>query len=183
VLEGAVRDIEREMGATLPDGFTSELNVRLGSWFAGLARAMTSGVMLAIDYGLPRREYYAAERRMGTMLCHYRHRFHDDPFTRLGLQDIGAWVDFSAAAGAAQAAGFEVAGFTTQAHFLIGCGIGAYISEVSNLELVQRLNLSRQAMLLTLPGEMGERFKALGLTRGYHAPLSGFSARDLCHLL
>jgi SAM-dependent MidA family methyltransferase len=182
-LEAAVRDIEREMGATLPDGFTSELNVRLGSWFAGLARAMTRGVMLAIDYGLPRREYYAAERRMGTMLCHYRHRFHDDPFTRLGLQDIGAWVDFSAAAGAAQAAGFEVAGFTTQAHFLIGCGISAYISEVSNLELVQRLNLSRQAMLLTLPGEMGERFKALGLTRGYHAPLSGFSARDLCHLL
>ena len=182
-LETAVRDIERELGTALPDGFISELNLRLGSWFAGLARAMTSGVMLAIDYGLPRREYYAAERRMGTMLCHYRHRFHDDPFTRLGLQDIGAWVDFSAAAGGAQSAGFEVAGFTTQAHFLIGCGIGSYMSEVSSLDLVQRLNLSRQAMLLTLPGEMGERFKALGLTRGYHAPLSGFSVRDLRHLL
>jgi len=112
-----------------------------------------------------------------------RHRFHDDPFTRIGLQDIGAWVDFSAAADAAQAVGLTVAGFTTQAHFLIGCGIGAYMSEVSNLDLVQRLNLSRQAMLLTLPGEMGERFKALGLARGYDAPLSGFSVRDLRRLL
>ena len=64
-------------------------------------------MLLAIDYGLPRREYYTAERRMGTMLCHYRHRFHDDPFTRIGLQDIGAWVDFSAAADAAQAAGLD----------------------------------------------------------------------------
>jgi SAM-dependent MidA family methyltransferase len=182
-LATAVHNIEREVGEALPDGFTSELNLRLGGWFAGLARALTSGVIFAIDYGLPRREYYAAERRMGTMLCHYRHRFHDDPFTRIGLQDIGAWVDFSAAAGAAQAAGLEIAGFTTQAHFLIGCGIGSYMSEVSNLDLVQRLNLSRQAMLLTLPGEMGERFKALGLARGYHAPLSGFSVRDLRRLL
>jgi len=182
-LETAVRDIEREIGEALPDGFTSEMNLRLGGWFAGLAGALTSGVLLAIDYGLPRREYYTAERRMGTMLCHYRHRFHDDPFTRIGLQDIGAWVDFSAAADAAQAAGLTVAGFTTQAHFLIGCGIGAYMSEVSNLDLVQRLNLSRQAMLLTLPGEMGERFKALGLARGYDAPLSGFSVRDLRRLL
>ena len=182
-LETAVRDIERGIGEALPDGFTSELNLRLGGWFAGLAGALTSGVLLAIDYGLPRREYYTAERCMGTMLCHYRHRFHDDPFTRIGLQDIGAWVDFSAAADAAQAAGLTVAGFTTQAHFLIGCGIGSYMSEVSNLDLVQRLNLSRQAMLLTLPGEMGERFKALGLARGYHAPLSGFSVRDLRRLL
>ena len=182
-LEAAVRDIERGIGRALPDGYTSELNLRLDAWFRGLGRVLRRGVVLAIDYGLPRREYYAAQRVMGTMLCHYRHRFHDDPFTRLGLQDIGAWVDFSAAAAAAQAAGLEVAGYTTQALFLIGCGIGGYMSEVSNLDLVQRLNLSRQAMMLTLPGEMGERFKALGVTRGYDAPLSGFSVRDLRHLL
>jgi len=182
-LEAAVRDIEREIGRALPDGFVSEVNLTLAPWFRGIATALAHGVLLAIDYGLPRREYYAAERRTGTMLCHYRHRFHDDPFGRLGLQDIGSWVDFSAVAGAAQAAGLEVAGFTTQAHFLIGCGIGTLMSEVADLDLVQRLNLSRQAMLLTLPGEMGERFKALGVTRGYDAPLSGFSVRDLRHLL
>ena len=129
-LEAAVREIERELGGALPDGFVSEVNLNLRSWIGGIARALTQGVLLAIDYGLPRREYYAAERRTGTMLCHYRHRFHDDPFVRLGLQDIGAWVDFSAAAGAAQAAGLAVAGFTTQAHFLIGCGIGDFMSEV-----------------------------------------------------
>jgi SAM-dependent MidA family methyltransferase len=181
-LRAAVRAIERELGA-LPEGFVSEVNLALGPWFAALARAVERGVMLAIDYGLPQREYYAAERRRGTMLCHYRHRFHDDPFVRLGLQDIGAWVDFSAAAGTAQAAGFAVAGFATQAHFLIGCGIDRYVAEASDLELAQRLNLSRQVMVLTLPGEMGERFKALGLTRGYDAPLCGFSVRDLRHLL
>jgi SAM-dependent MidA family methyltransferase len=182
-LETAVRDIERDIGGALPDGFVSEVNLTLPKWFHGIARELTRGVLLAIDYGLPRREYYAAERRTGTMLCHYRHRFHEDPFARLGLQDIGAWVDFSAAAAAAQAAGLEVAGYTTQTHFLIGCGIASFMSEVSDLDLVQRLNLSRQAMLLTLPGEMGERFKALGVTRGYDAPLSGFSGRDLRHLL
>jgi SAM-dependent MidA family methyltransferase len=182
-LESAVRGIERDIGAPLPEGFTSEVNLKLGAWFAGVAHALTRGAVLVIDYGMPRRDYYSAERRMGTMLCHYRHRFHDDPFTRLGLQDLGAWVDFSAAAGAAHAAGLTVAGYATQAHFLIGCGIGSYMSEVSDLDLVQRLNLSRQAMLLTLPGEMGERFKALGLTRGYHAALSGFGVRDLRHML
>jgi SAM-dependent MidA family methyltransferase len=182
-LETAVRAIERDIGSSLPDGFVSEVNLTLAPWYRGVAGALTRGVVLAIDYGLPRREYYAAERHTGTMLCHYRHRFHDDPFARPGLQDIGAWVDFSAAAGAAQAAGLEVAGFATQAHFLIGCGIGEFLGEVSNLDLVQRLNLSRQAMLLTLPGEMGERFKALAVTRGYDAPLSGFSVRDLRHLL
>ena len=181
-LRAAVCAIERELGP-LPEGFVSEVNLTLAPWFAALARAVERGVVLAIDYGLPRRDYYAPERRSGTMLCHYRHRFHDDPFVRLGLQDIGSWVDFSAAAGAAQAAGFAVTGFSTQAHFLIGCGIDRYVAEVPGLDLVQRLNLSRQVMLLTLPGEMGERFKALGLARGYDAPLCGFSVRDLRHLL
>jgi SAM-dependent MidA family methyltransferase len=181
-LLAAVRAIERALGP-LPEGFVSEVNLALAPWFAALAHVVERGLVLAIDYGLPRREYYTAERRSGTLLCHYRHRFHDDPLVRLGLQDIGAWVDFSAAAEAAQAAGFDVAGYSTQAHFLIGCGIDRYVVEVSDLDLVQRLNLSRQVMVLTLPGEMGERFKALGLTRGYDAPLCGFSVRDLRHLL
>ncbi len=182
-LRDAVRGIEAEVGAPLADGYASEVNLAFGPWFAGLARAIRRGVALFVDYGLGRREYYAAERRAGTMLCHFRHRFHDDPFVRLGLQDIGAWVDFTAAAGAAQAAGFAIAGFSTQAHFLIGCGIGDYMAEVSQLTLVERLNLSRQAMVLTLPGEMGERFKVLGLVKGYDAPLRGFGVRDLRHVL
>jgi SAM-dependent MidA family methyltransferase len=139
--------------------------------------------MLFVDYGLPRREYYSRERTRGTLLCHFRHRFHDDALARVGLQDITAWVDFTAVAEAATAAGFDVAGYTTQAHFLIGAGLGDFVANVEGLDLVQRLNLSRQAMMLTLPGEMGERFKVIALSRDYDTPLRGFATRDLRHTL
>jgi len=79
--------------------------------------------------------------------------------------------------------GLELAGYTTQAHFLIGNGIGGFVANVADLDVVERVNLSRQAMLLTLPGEMGERFKAIALARGYDAPLRGFAVRDLRHTL
>ena len=100
------------------------------------------------------------------MLCHFRHRFHGDPFARLGLQDITAWVDFTAVAEAALAAGMTLAGYTTQAHFLIGCGIAEFIADVTDLDIAERVNLSRQTMVLTLPGEMGERFKVIALAKG-----------------
>jgi SAM-dependent MidA family methyltransferase len=182
-LAEAVQRLERETGAAWPDGYTSEVNLDLADWLAAVAGALARGVMLFVDYGLPRREYYAPERSDGTLLCHFRHRFHDDPFARPGLQDITAWVDFTAVAEAAQAAGLELAGYTTQAHFLIGNGIGEFVANVADLDIVERVNLSRQAMLLTLPGEMGERFKAIALGRAYHAPLRGFAVRDLSHTL
>ena len=182
-LRDAVRRIEADLGYALPDGYTSEVNLALGPWLAALAAAQRRGVLLCIDYGLPRREYYAAERLAGTLLCHFRHRFHDDPLLRLGLQDITAWVDFTAVAEAGQAAGLELAGFTTQAHFLIGCGIGAYVADVEDLEVVQRINLSRQVMVLTLPGEMGERFKAIAFAKDCPGELRGFAVRDLRHTL
>ncbi len=178
-----VRAIEQDLGAPLPDGYVSEVNLGLGEWLAAIAGAQRRGVQLFVDYGLPRREYYAAERRAGTLLCHFRHRFHDDPFARLGLQDITAWVDFTAVAEAAVAAGLEVAGYTTQAQFLIGCGIADYVADVSDLDVVGRVNLSRQVMVLTLPGEMGERFKVMALARDYDRELRGFTVRDLRHLL
>ena len=120
---------------------------------------------------------------VGTLLCHFRHRFHDDPLVNAGLQDITAWVDFTAVAEAGERAGLQVAGYTTQAHFLIGNDLARHVGEASRMDLVQRVNLSRQAMLLTLPGEMGERFKVIGLAKGYDAPLRGFAVRDLRHTL
>ncbi len=182
-LATAVGHVERETGVDWPDGYVSEINLGLGEWLAAVAGALARGVMLFVDYGLPRREYYAAERSTGTLLCHFRHRFHEDPFARPGLQDITAWVDFTAVAEAAQVAGLQVAGYTTQAHFLIGNDIGGFVADVTGLDVAERVNLSRQAMLLTLPGEMGERFKAMALARGYHAPLGGFAVRDLRHTL
>jgi SAM-dependent MidA family methyltransferase len=182
-LAAAVDAIRRDCGAVWPDGYVSEVNTGLAPWLAAVAGALTRGVVLLVDYGLPRRELYAAERSAGTLLCHFRHRFNDDPFARPGLQDITAWVDFTAVAEAAEIAGLDVAGFTTQAHFLIGNDLAGRLQGVAGLDPVQRVSLSRQAMVLTLPGEMGERFKVIGLAKGYDAPLCGFAVRDLRHTL
>jgi len=179
MLEATVREIEFNLGEPFADGYTSEINLRLQQWIAGIAASMQEGAAFLIDYGLPRRQYYAANRSAGTMLCHFRHRFHDDPLINVGVQDIGAWVDFTAVAEAAIAAGMSVAGYTTQAHFLIGAGIEQLLAPKDDDELVSRLQMARQAMLLTLPGEMGERFKVIGLAKEVELPLRGFSVRDL----
>ncbi|MDN5865608.1 MAG: SAM-dependent methyltransferase, partial [Gammaproteobacteria bacterium] len=104
--------------------YESECSPELGPWIQALAGALERGLILLFDYGLPEREYYHAQRDMGTLLCHYRHRAHEDPFLWPGLCDITAWVDFSALARAGEEAGLEVAGYTTQANFLVGGGIG-----------------------------------------------------------
>jgi SAM-dependent MidA family methyltransferase len=178
-----IERIRVEAGGVWPDGYVSELNVNLEPWLASVAAPLERGVMLFVDYGLPRRELYAAERSDGTLLCHFRHRFHGNPFVHVGLQDVTAWVDFTAVAEAAVRAGLEVAGYTTQAHFLIGNDLARRLSDVSGIDLVQRVNLSRQAMLLTLPGEMGERFKVIALAKNFGSPLRGFAVRDLVHTL
>jgi SAM-dependent MidA family methyltransferase len=182
-LGAEIERIRQDCDADWPDGYVSEVNVGLAPWLAAVAGAVERGVVLFVDYGLPRRELYSAERSAGTLLCHFRHRFNDDPLARPGLQDITAWVDFTAVAEAAERAGLEVAGYTTQAHFLIGNDLAGRLQDVSSLDLVQRVNLSRQATMLTLPGEMGERFKAIALAKGYDAPLRGFAVRDLRHTL
>jgi SAM-dependent MidA family methyltransferase len=178
-LEAAVRHIEASLGEPLPEGYSSEVNLRLGAWMRGISDALAEGAALFIDYGLPRRQYYRSERREGTLLCHFRHRFHDDPLINVGVQDIGAWVDFTAVAEAACAVDMQVAGFSTQAHFLIGNGIEQMLAPTENEQLAARVQMARQAMLLTLPGEMGERFKVIGLTKGFERPLRGFAVRDL----
>lgn len=182
-LAEAVAGIEQAIGEPLPEGYTSEVNLGLEPWLKSIGSAIDRGVLLLVDYGLPRRSFYSLERRAGTMLCHYRHRFHDDPFMNPGLQDITAWVDFTALAEAGEKADLPLAGFTTQAHFLIGNNIEHYLAEAPSLELPERLNLSRQAMMLTLPGEMGERFKVIAMARGYDPALRGFTVRDLRHTL
>ncbi len=179
----SVRNLETAIGAQLPDGYTSEINLGLAPWLRSVAASLERGVMLFIDYGLPRREFYSSERAAGTLLCHYRHRFHDDPFAHPGLQDITAWVDFTAVAESAEKCRVSLAGFSTQAHFLIGNGLEQYLGDVSGLELPARLNISRQAMVLTLPGEMGERFKVIALSKRYDSTLRGFAVRDLRHTL
>jgi SAM-dependent MidA family methyltransferase len=178
--EGVVQ-IEAEVGR-LPDGYCSELGLVARAWSASLAGVLTRGVALLIDYGFPRREYYHPQRLMGTIMCHYRHHAHADPFWLPGLTDITAHVDFTAVADAAHAAGVDVLGYTTQAHFLLNCGL---LDAVQVQDGVARHAAAAAAQRLVSEAEMGELFKVLALGRGIDlpAPLLGFAAGDRLHIL
>lgn len=174
-LSAAVAAIEAQLGRPFPDGYCSELCLMLGPWLRQVLGSIEAGGLLLIDYGLPRGDYYRAERADGTFICHYRHRAHGDALLWPGLQDLSAWVDFSAAADAARAAGFTVAGFTTQAQFL-----SATIAADPLLAAGPPDARAASALkTLLLPGEMGERFKLLWLTRGFESSdLPGRDFRD-----
>jgi SAM-dependent MidA family methyltransferase len=144
---------------------------------------MSTGLALFIDYGYPRREYYMPERSDGTVMCHYRHRAHEDVFFWPGLQDITAWVDFTALAEASEICGLEVEGYANQAMFLLGCGLDRVLAQRIEESQDGGLALNSQARQLTLPGMMGERFQVMGLGRGLEDPLRGFSLQDLRHRL
>lgn len=178
-LAEAITEIRAD-GSELAPGYCSEVNLRLAPWLRALAQALERGLTLLVDYGYPRAAYYQADRAMGTLMCHLRHRAHADPYVHPGLQDITAHVDFTAAAEAGADAGFALAGFTTQAHFLIGCGIDALVSASAESNGgAPDLDLVLGAKQLLLPGAMGERFRVLGLSKGLDGPWCGFSARDL----
>jgi SAM-dependent MidA family methyltransferase len=174
----AVARIEAEIGGRLPEGYTSEYVPQLAEWLAAIAEPLAAGALLFIDYGYPRREYYHPERVAGTLLCHYRHRAHDDPLMLPGLQDITASVDFTAVADAALVAGLQVAGYVTQNYFLFGCGLMELLDAPTPPLGAHYLEQARQVKLLTLPGEMGDRFQAIALTRNLEMPLRGFALRD-----
>ena len=162
---------------SLPEGYTSELNLRVGPWIAALGERLERGVVLLFDYGLPRSHYYHPQRVTGTLRCHFRQRAHDDPFINLGVQDITAWVDFTRVAEAATLAGLEVSGFATQAAFLLALGIEGAVALAP--DAVSRARLAGEARRLLMPEEMGEAFKAMALVRGYGVPLKGFTVQDL----
>ena len=161
----------------LAAGYTSEANFAAEAWIRSMADRLGAGMILLIDYGFPRREYYHPERTGGTLMCHYRHRAHADPLVLVGLQDITAHVDFTAMAEAGHAAGLEVAGYTMQASFLLAAGILELMNNVEDERV--RLQWAQQIKKLTLPHEMGELFKVLALTRNIDGPFLGFALRDL----
>jgi SAM-dependent MidA family methyltransferase len=178
-LEAAVRalPIMRE------EGYESEICPMLPGWMASVAAVIARGVLLVMDYGLPRAHYYHRERRQGSLMCHYRQRVHADPMQRIGLQDITAWVDFTAVAEAADAAGLDVLGFTTQAQFLLAAGLEGELKVLVENAGPGQQQLRQAAKRLLLPGDMGEAFKVMALGRGAAEPLAGFALRDLRHTL
>ena len=180
-LRSAVDTIKHELIEPLPPGYNSEVNLQLGPWISAIKSILEQAIILIIDYGYPRSEYYHPQRRRGTLLCHYRHRAHEDPFFYPGLQDISANVDFSAVAEAADAVGLSVLGFTSQAYFLLANGLDEIFDGVADDML--RLRYSQQIKRLTLPSEMGERFQVIALGQAFDRPLRGFMLRDFRHRL
>jgi SAM-dependent MidA family methyltransferase len=158
-------------------GYTSEVCLQVGAWIATLSDCLARGTLLLLDYGLPRSHYYHPQRVSGTLRCHFRQRAHDDPLINLGLQDITAWVEFTRVAEAASDAGLEVAGFATQAAFLLALGLEALVAEAA--DPITHARLAGEARRLIMPEEMGEAFKAMALTRGSPMPLAGFTLQDL----
>lgn len=178
-LAQSLRNVLADLPEPLDSPYVSEYCRRLPAFIRTLADSLQAGAALFVDYGYPRREYYLPERNDGTLMCHYRHRAHSDPFVYPGLQDITAFVDFTAVAEAGTESGLELQGFTSQAQFLLGSGLYDVLPEIDPGDTVRSLRISQEVQKLTMPGEMGDRFKAMGLSRGLERLLSGFSLKDL----
>ena len=171
--------LQRRIGALcLPEHYTSEINFYAEAWVGSVADRLTEGVVLLVDYGFPRAEFYHPQRAGGTLMCHYRHRAHADPLIGVGLQDITAHVDFTAIAEAGCAAGLELLGYTSQASFLLDCDLEKIMSASDPNDVRAHLALTQQIKKLTLPQEMGELVKVMALGRGLNMPLAGFRRQD-----
>jgi SAM-dependent MidA family methyltransferase len=167
----------------LPDDYETEINLTARAFVKSFAARIERGALIFFDYGFPAAEYYHPQRSRGTLMCHYRHHAHDDPFVLPGLQDITAHVDFTAVADAGIETGHNVLGFVTQAQFLINCGITDILAATQPDDVSAYAPLVSQAQKLLSPAEMGELFKVLALARGIDLPLMGFTRGDRTHTL
>jgi len=176
-LAAAWAQLSAELPGALAPGYTTEVCLRVAPFIAGVSAALSRGVLLLFDYGLPRAQYYSAERAMGTLTAYFKHRAHYDPLLNLGVQDLTAWVDFTRVAEAGLAAGLELLGFCPQAAFLMGAGIDQLLAQAR--DQLEQARLAGEARRLLLPGEMGEAFKLMALGRNWDVPLAAFTYRDL----
>ena len=175
--------LEVAQALALPDDYETEVNLTARAFVKSFARLLERGVLIFIDYGFPAAEYYHPQRSRGTLMCHYRHHAHDDPFVLVGLQDITAHVDFTAIAQAGHNAGLDVLGYTNQAQFLVNCGITELLAQSANADARAYAAHAAQAQKLLSPAEMGELFKVVALGKRLSMPLIGFARGDKVHTL
>lgn len=161
------------------DNFESEYCPLLPTWIQSLDACIDQGALLFIDYGCGRAEYYHPQRNCGTLMCHYHHRAHPDPLLFPGLQDITAYVDFSVLADSADVAGMQLAGYCTQAHYLLDNGLENMLAELDPSDQVGFFRRVSEIKTLTLPGEMGERFKVISFVKNCASIPGGFTMQDL----
>lgn len=175
-LSQAIETLQNVLPEPLAVGYQSEICLDLPSWIGTITDCMSRGVALLIDYGYPRSEYYHRDRSGGTLVCHYRHRAHFDPFVWPGLTDLSAFVDFTAVAEAAADHRLDIAGFTSQAGFLLSLGVQDFLEQAGSTR--EHLRLAGEIKRLVLPAEMGEKFKVMALSRDLNEPLQGFAVSD-----
>ncbi|MDE2440540.1 MAG: SAM-dependent methyltransferase [Betaproteobacteria bacterium] len=171
----AAQEIGRQ--CQLPPGFESEISLAVRAWSAEWGRILGKGALLLIDYGFPRREFYHQQRGRGTLMCHYRHHAHPDPFYLPGLQDVTVHVDFTAVIAAAHGAGLDLLGYTSQGQFLLNCGILDLLASIPN-GTPEYIRATGAVNTLLMPHEMGELFKVIAIGRGIDDPLCGFTSGD-----
>jgi SAM-dependent MidA family methyltransferase len=178
-LGNAVRNIERRLGREFAEGYRSELLPQLPYWIQAVSGGMQRGAMLFVDYGHPRAEFYQPDRNDGTLRAYYRHRMHEEPLLWPGLQDITASVDFTALAEAGVAAGFDFAGYCSQASFLLGNGMAGALERIERMhDATEQQRRRNEVKKLTLPSEMGERFQVMGFEKDVEFGIA-FMAGDL----
>lgn len=161
----------------LPDNYLSEISLAARAWSAEWAHRLQRGALLLIDYGFPRHEFYHPQRNQGTLMCHYRHHSHPDPFYLPGLQDLTVHVDFTAIIAAAHAGGLDLLGYTSQGQFLLNCGLLDRLAELPQ-GTPDYFRASSATGKLLMPHEMGELFKVIAIGRDIKQPLRGFASGD-----
>ncbi|MGI9317689.1 MAG: class I SAM-dependent methyltransferase [bacterium] len=176
-----IKNIDWLQSLNLKQDYHSELPLQAASWVETVAELIDQGLMLLIDYGFPRQEFYHSDRAEGTLMCHYRHHSHPDPFYLPGLQDITAHIDFTAIANAGIRGGLDLAGFCDQANFLLSCGLIDILADSQSKGepgTKEMLTLSAEVKKLTMPHEMGDLFKVIALCKGIEGILIGFKMRN-----
>jgi SAM-dependent MidA family methyltransferase len=165
----STRELNNQINNILEVGtyseYVTEINLAAPAWIASLSESLLQGAVFIIDYGYHHQDYYHPQRHKGTLMCYYQHQAHDDPFFLPGLQDITAHVNFTALAETAHNHHFEVAGFQSQADFLLAGGITDLIPVSDHDDVSTMLTYANQIKQLTLPSTMGETFKVLTLTK------------------
>ena len=175
-----VRLIEKALNRDFEQNYTSEIRLNFGKWLKGVSSMLKSGAILFIDYGYSRQEYYAEDRKNGSMICHYRNTAHENPFLNLGVQDISASVEFTLLAEKALEEQLEVGLFTSQSDFLINGNILGELDKIEDDTL--RMELTQEINQLLMPSQMGQSFKCMMLYK--NISLDSFEGiRDLRHTL
>ncbi|MCA3837339.1 SAM-dependent methyltransferase, partial [Burkholderia sp.] len=170
-------------GLDVGDGYVTETHEAALAFMRTVCTMLARGAVLLVDYGFPAHEFYHPQRDRGTLMCHYRHHAHDDPFLYPGLQDITAHVEFTGIYDAAVATGADLLGYTSQARFLLNAGITDALAAIDPSDIRAFLPAANAVQKLISEAEMGELFKVIAFSRGIDGTLDAFARGDRSHAL